>query len=200
MTKTKKITIHLKRSLAPKYFAALKKMEASITKGKSSDEPSFIPFMVTCAAALECLLNDHLIEYSFEMFGPDNYRRFAKAMLSINLRGKLDCIIPLLSGNKFIIRKDSQTYQQLARLITIRNNLMHNKNFLEEFEADIDEGRMDTISLKVTKDVYKKMEDPDLSRDDCAAFLHALQDLNHILSSGEEWQENETVVKNNEFE
>jgi hypothetical protein len=45
-----------------------------------------LPFTLTCAAALEASLNDHLVAFAFSEFGSTDYKRPAEAYLSMGLR------------------------------------------------------------------------------------------------------------------
>lgn len=64
------------------------------------------PYTVMCAAALECCLNDSLIDHARELW-KDDYKDFADAYLSMSLRTKLEMIVPVLTGNRYRINKES---------------------------------------------------------------------------------------------
>lgn len=192
MRSDKKTRIYLHIRMAPKYFAALRKMELSIKQEKALDDKLFIPFVITCAAALEAMLNDCLIKHAFENFDAENYRKIAEALVSINLRGKLDSIVSLVSYNKFMIKKDSRNYQQLIRIISLRNFLMHGKSFLNQYNVSIRDLRKGKISIRMPMRNKQKIN---LSINECTQFLKALQAFDHVLWS-ESWDEGEMMIKN----
>ncbi len=93
-----------------------------------------VPFILTCAAALECSLNDHIMEYYTDTYG-EHGKLQIPGLLSITLKGKLLNIVPLLTSNKFIVNTEHKTYQILADLIKTRNRLVHNKSSFETHEG-----------------------------------------------------------------
>src|SRR3990172_8306397 len=190
-----KMKFYLSFSHASSYIAVLKKLASSFPReeklGKKHD---LIPFVLTCAAALECMLNDSIIEHTSYIFGHENYRRFADALMTIPLRGKLDYIVPLASNNEFLIRQESTTYQQLASLITIRNKLTHNKSFPYGLETEEPEN---ILKMEIPRELAEQLE-PNINPDYCESLLQALKNLVRILdmktrviNDQGEWEENE---------
>ena len=86
----------------------------------------FIPFIATAAATLEAKLNDYLTMTSSEKHVEDQ-REIADSLLSMSLRGKLDFFVPFITDHKFVINKQGHDYQNLAKLISLRNKIMHRK-------------------------------------------------------------------------
>lgn len=111
------------------YGDLLHQLLPRVRTGDWHSNNNVLPFIFTCAAALEATLNDHLVAHAFGEYGVDDYRRHAEALLSMALRSKLDMIVPLLSHNKYLIRSDSKSCQALIRLIGLRNKLVHSKSF-----------------------------------------------------------------------
>jgi len=74
--RTKKRTkVYMVIPLTRTYMEVLEQLQSSfpVSESELSQSSSFIPFLVTCAAALECLLNDSLIMHSYYIFGPTKY-------------------------------------------------------------------------------------------------------------------------------
>ncbi|MGB5157213.1 hypothetical protein [Desulfobacterium sp. N47] len=95
-----------------------------------------VPFILTCAAALECSLNDYLIKHFTDSHGTHGKIQIP-GLLSMSLKGKLINIVPLLTSNKFMINVENKVYQTLADLIRERNRLVHNKSSYESHEGTI---------------------------------------------------------------
>jgi hypothetical protein len=169
--------------LTQTYMEVLEQIQSSFraSQGETPQSSSFIPFLVTCAAALECLLNDNLIMHSDYIFGLDPKNKFAKAFLSMSLRGKLDTIIPLLTSNKYVIRQVSPTYQKLCRLIKLRNELMHGKAFATKHDVTVEHRESDGIGFSPIK--LPKMPYHGIGIEDCDGFLRALREMDSLLSS-----------------
>lgn len=98
-----------------------------------------VPFILTTASALECSLNDHIIEYYNKSFNEENAKLLTRGLLSMTLRGKLENIVSLLTSNKYIINTNHKVYQLLIELIKLRNNLVHTKSGYELHEAFVKE-------------------------------------------------------------
>lgn len=118
-----------------------------------------VPFILTTASALECSLNDHIIEYYNKSFNEEHAKLLTRGLLSMTLRGKLENIVSLLTSNKYIINTNHKVYQLLIELIKLRNNLVHNKSSFELHEAFVkenDEGKPyiepDQAFLKIIDD------------------------------------------------
>ena len=94
----------------------------------------FIPYVLTCAAALEATMNEKLIGYADHRWGSDD-PTLAQSLLSMTLRGKLNALVPLLTDHRFQFNRKHFVYQRLNALISIRNILVHPKPFDKEFSV-----------------------------------------------------------------
>ena len=104
---------------------------------KGKEEIDTVPFLLTVASAMECCLNDHIIEFYNSQFDEKHAKLLIPGLLSMTLKGKLLNIVPLLTQNEFIINTDNKVYQLLVDLIKLRNGLVHNKSDYEIHEAQI---------------------------------------------------------------
>lgn len=198
LKKGKKSKIFLNIPLFQFYKDALDQLKSMYgSKSFSEKSSSFIPFVVTCAAALESLLNDYLITYSSYMYGLDNYNRFAEALLSIRLRGKLDIIIPLITDNKFIIKEDTNIYQKLIKLIRIRNELVHGKSLFNEYDLSVECYGKDGIKFSPIKLQKGKKTTFNTTLNDCRDFLSAIEEFESILSTKNIWQKDQLIKEEN---
>jgi len=191
--KSYKAYLHLTDAVS--YIAALDRLAATFVEKNKREKYELIPFIVTCAAGLECLLNDTIINHVSFVFGPEGYKRFADPLLAIPLRGKLNYILPLISESKFFLKEKSPTYQNLASLISIRNKLMHNKSHY--IEVDLEQKEDGTYGIQVPAKVTM-LGKVKVTFTECNRFLDALKDLQKILSADSKWEEHEAVAKNEE--
>ena len=165
------------------YVDALTKLVPQVQAGDSIGNPLVVPFILTCAAALEAKLNDELVTWAWVTLGRESYKRIADALLSMNLRGKVDVLVPILTGNRFEFRKDSSEYQSLGRLVSQRNTLVHDKAYYESFEIEIDDPA-NPKSVQFPPDAIEKMQKAPFrsaSANDCQGYYAALMALDSKL-------------------
>jgi len=140
------------------------------------DEVYIVPFILTCAAALECTLNDKII---YHFTSEDGVKSdLSSGYLSMNLRGKLSNIVSILTDGKYTINKEHKSYQALAELIGIRNKLVHNSSDFEECDAVVVTEPEGDVHLKIPDDVSNKLEDYTFGvKRPIGRFQDALEDL-----------------------
>lgn len=147
------------------------------SKDEKYGEPIFtVPFILTCAAALECALNDYIISH----FSIDDKRsnELTSGYLSMNLRGKLTNIVSLLTNGKYTINTEHKTYQILVELIKVRNRLVHNKSSYEECEGVVVTKENGDVHIKIPEDVSKKIDDYSMGiNPPIGRFQDALEDF-----------------------
>ncbi len=172
--------LHVKHGAAKDYASAvfgdmLDVLSADLGVGNAPHNPKILPFVLTCAAALEAMLNDHLVSYAFNCLSKVHYKRVASAFLTMNLRGKIDAIVPILTSSRFVINSSSKAYSDLSRLITVRNEIVHSKSYYEEVDIEIIEEQ-----VKLPKNFLDKLMGATirkLSVNDCNDFYQALKSL-----------------------
>ncbi len=91
-----------------------------------------VPFVVTCAVALEARLNDELVNYAHSKWDWDE-PALAQSLLTMNLRSKLNALVPLLTEHRFQFNRNHFVYRRLNSLISVRNALVHPKPFEHDF-------------------------------------------------------------------
>jgi len=143
-----------------------------------------VPFILTCAAALECSLNDYLIKHFTDSHGTHGKLQIP-GLLSMSLKGKLINIVPLLTSNKFIINVENKVYQTLADLIKVRNRLVHNKSSYESHEGIIKEDSDGHPYIAVPEQLQKRLSgkiDPTLGvQGDIGRYHDSLEKLHEMF-------------------
>ncbi len=120
-----------------------------------------VPFILTLAAALECSLNDHLIEYFDDEFG-DNSKQMLPGLMSMNFKGKLINIVPILTKYKYKLNTEHKVYALLVELIKLRNNLVHNKSDYDTHEFSLlkdEEGSVQGLQYEDLESLMEKEVD-----------------------------------------
>ncbi|ELP2658934.1 hypothetical protein CGH22_24990 [Vibrio parahaemolyticus] len=148
-----------------------------------SRNPNKYAFILSCAAALESMLNDGIVSWAFHTFPRDHYKRHATAFLSMNLGKKLDALGYLFSTGTCITDNTSQQYQTLISLIKLRNEVAHSKDFFID-NGTVEVGYDDEVrSYQFSNDVVSKFNKSPLSieRERCADILGSLKDLWAVL-------------------
>lgn len=121
-------------------------------------KPHTVPFLLTCAAALECCLNDHAIQHLGNTFDDHQGSLLTQGFLSMSLKGKLLHVVPLLTAQKFMINTNHKTYQTLAELIRLRNSLVHNKSDFQFHEAQVMEDQDGNPYIKISDDFSDRLD------------------------------------------
>lgn len=135
-----------------------------------------VPFILTCAAALECTLNDKIIYHFKSSDGVQN--DLSEGFLSMNLKGKLSNVVSILTDGKYTVNKEHKTYQALAELIRVRNRLVHNSSGFEECEALLFAGPKGNYQVKIPDEVNNKIMDFTFGiKTPVGRFQDALEDL-----------------------
>jgi hypothetical protein len=102
-------------------------------KNDIKSEYLYFSFFTLCAATLEYSLNYILADYCIEKFGIDNYRTYLEEYINLKFKNKLLMIPHIISDGKLMMNEDTTAFKKLCELINLRNKLLHNKEFLNEF-------------------------------------------------------------------
>ncbi|MBS9812034.1 MULTISPECIES: phosphatidylinositol kinase [Vibrio] len=139
MMKSKKVIISRFQKRYNTYLQLLLDIRGELGwsfRDSDKSEMFTVPFILTLAAALECSLNDHLIEHFDDEFG-DSSKQLLPGLLSMNFKGKLINIVPTLTQYKYKLNTNHKVYALLVELIKLRNSLVHNKSDYDEKEISI---------------------------------------------------------------
>lgn len=155
-----------------------------------------VSFVLCCAAALECSLNDGIISYF--TLRSNSKETLVNGYLSMSLRGKLTNIIPLLTDGRFLINQEHTSFRTLRELITLRNRLVHNKSHFETFTATVIETEEEGMEFRIPKEVSQQIGDYTFGIKNGVGRFHDALEIFHekFLSSysREEFVGNELVV------
>lgn len=116
------------------YYEKLRSAYKDILKDKKS-EYLYFSFFTLCAATLEYSLNFVLTEYCLKHYGHESYKGFAEGYINMSFPKKLLMTPSIISNGELKFKEDSAAYKTLCELITLRNRILHNKEFLKTFEA-----------------------------------------------------------------
>lgn len=166
-----------------------------------------VPFILTCAAALEYYLNDLIIDYADNYWTLEDHRDIASALISIHFKKKLNFIVPLLSNNKYMINQTHYTYKRLSDLIQRRNSLIHNKPEIADLEMALLDKKEGTKRIVVDAKTWDKLTKnaPDIIKYSiCTNYYKALEDfIKRIYNvrygsekNGYKFTESKLIIKN----
>lgn len=102
-----------------------------------NSEYLYFGFFTLCASTLEYSLNLMLADYCIDKFGPENYKTYCKEYMGLSFRNKLIMIPHIVSDGKYMLNENHPSFKQLEDLITLRNRILHNKEFLKELNIPI---------------------------------------------------------------
>jgi hypothetical protein len=172
----KKISIRYFTSQSERYLTVLSVLrERACWFFEGENQILSLPFVLTCAAALECSLNDTLIRAMDEQGnGPllDGY-------LSMSLRGKLTNVCTIVTESEYRINTEHKSYLALAELVSLRNRLVHNRSTFEIHEGHVLKDDDDFRIL--AESLVGRIEDRSFGLTNVGRFHDALIDLHEKL-------------------
>ncbi len=161
------------------YYKKLRLAYSDIVNSQQTDYLYF-GFFTLCAATLEYSLNFILTNFCLDEFGLSKYKPQAKKYISLPFAEKLKKSASIISKGEFVVNKNSNSYQILLELITLRNRILHNKEFLTEFD----------FSFVLEKEIRKEIEFQievipnyidTLTKNKCISFGKALGDFKKFI-------------------
>lgn len=186
------------------YVRSIQTLLEHVEKYESVLNPYIIPFLITCAAAIEALLNDAIIVECRHRFPRKDIKRISSAHLGMSLSGKLDNLGWLLTDNEFITNNESAIYQQLKFIIKKRNEIMHRKEFHKEVKvADIEttESGEEKVWFTLDEGYFDSVRNSpeNVSYEECVAFCGAVTQLEETIvniTSHPPIEKNDLFVRN----
>lgn len=121
------------------YINSVAALLEQFQKNEGPHNPYKIPLIITCAAALETILNEAIIVECRHRFPEKDVKRITNSHLGMSLGGKLDNLGWLLTDNAYIMNNESAIYQCLRSIIKYRNEIMHLKAYYQEVEWEVSE-------------------------------------------------------------
>lgn len=143
-----------------------------------------VPFILTLAAALECSLNDYLIDHFDDEFG-ENLKQMLSGLMSMNFKGKLINIVPILTKYKFKLNTEHKVYALLVELIKLRNSPVHNKSDYDSHEFSLlkdDEGNVQGLQYDDLESLMDKEVDYTFGiKADIGAIHEAVEEFHELF-------------------
>ena len=149
-----KKTVRVRLAATARFSRVLDSMRSHYEHAKDK-EWLVIPYIVTCAAALEARLNDELVEYAHRKW-QCNEPTFAQSLLTMSLRGKLNTLVPLLTEHRFQFNRSHFVYQRLNSLISVRNLLVHPKPVYKDLPVA---GDPHPFGFQIPEEYFELVED-----------------------------------------
>lgn len=178
------------------YYKKLRLAYTDIINNKQSDYLYF-GFFTLCAATLEYSLNFILTDFCLGEYGLSKYKTPAKKYISLPFAEKLKQSVNIISEGQFVTNESNNSYKTLLELITLRNRILHNKEFLTDldFSFDLETEVREEIEFQI--EVIPNHIDT-LTRDKCISFGKALGDFKKFIMTAaltHELAESEMVQK-----
>lgn len=198
-TTTKQTKVPILVAQSGQFLSILREMDEHLHEAWEGNSKMLLPFVVTCAATLECILNEHISLGCNEKFSGHS-KDIQDALVSMSLAGKLRFIIPFLTDNQARLNRHHPACHLLVGLISLRNKLMHYKTSFEEVDAEmgVDDNGRGTLNLTLTlKGDHSKIAFGVADHLESTAYVEALTTLNVCLEqliAGEDVTEGEFVV------
>ncbi|MFZ6013197.1 MAG: hypothetical protein ACOYXT_22830 [Bacteroidota bacterium] len=176
------------------YFEKLRAAYKDIQDNRQGDYLHFA-FFTLCASTLEYSLNFILTDYCVNKHGPDKYKSFAEGYIAISFAKKLLMTPCIVTEGQLTFNEDHKSYKNLLELISLRNKILHNKNFLEEFDFPDLKTADENIEFQI------KIEPNHIDRlkkENCLTFGRSLGDFKKYLMTpalNHELTENEMIIK-----
>lgn len=129
------------------------KLRAAYTDIQANKESKYLyfGFFTLCSATLEFSLNFILTDYCLSHYGMDNYKTYAEGYINLSFAKKLLMSPTIISNGQLIFDQTNTSFKMLLELITLRNRILHNKEFLKEvdFPSLSDKSKDETIEFQL---------------------------------------------------
>lgn len=161
------------------YYQKLRSAYTDIFNDQKSDYLYF-GFFTLCAATLEYSLNFVLTDYCLKHYGHETYKSYAEGYINMSFPKKLLMTPSIISNGELKFDDDSSTYKTLCELITLRNRILHNKEFLKTFDTPsmtLDSGQ-ETVEIQILKEPNYI---DTLDKSSCIKFGQALGDFKNLI-------------------
>jgi hypothetical protein len=159
------------------YYKKLRLAYKDISNDKKGDYLYFA-FFTLCASTLEYSLNFILTDYCVDKFGPAKYKQFTEGYINLQFGKKLLMTPTIVSEGKLTFNQDHKSYKNLLELISLRNRILHNKDFLKEFDFPKIEKDTKEINFNIKADANHI---DTLTKDQCMAFGNSLGDFKNFF-------------------
>lgn len=169
------------------YFKQMRAAYKDIQAGATS-EYLYFSFFTLCSATLEYSLNFLLADYCVEQFGIERYNTYLEEYISLKFKNKLLLLPHIISNGEFAMNEDYSSFKRLAEMINLRNQVLHNKEFLTEFDLPLNlEEKDGALIVPVGEEVINfSLEIKDtpiqkLTMENCLYFGNAMGDFKSYI-------------------
>lgn len=161
------------------YYKKLRLAYLDIVNNQQSEYLHF-GFFTLCAATLEYSLNFILTDFCVKKFGISQYKSYAEGYINISFAKKLLMTPNIISGGHLILKEENSAYKILLDLISLRNKILHNKEFLKEFDFSfiLETDTKEEIEFQI--EVNPNHIDT-LTKDKCITFGKAMNDFKKFI-------------------
>lgn len=178
------------------YYEKLRSAYKDISENKKSDYLYF-GFFTLCSATLEYSLNFLLTDYCLNHYGHESYKQYAEGYINLSFPKKLLMTPAIISNGEYVFNQETSTYKTLCELITLRNRILHNKEFLKTFESPplTLKNKQESVKLEIPKE--PNYIDA-LNKTSCIRFGKAIGKFKNLimdLAIMESLTENEVLIK-----
>lgn len=143
---------------------------------ESQSRIDLVPVIFLQAAALECLVNDLVIDWCQRQYGV-NGRSITECLLDGSVKSRLLRIVPLFTHGRLVLDSQAPSIKSATRLILFRNRLVH----MTEYFAEAPSATVNRPSLLST-----------LSVDEAVGYQFAVGEIIevfwNVLRKGPPWE------------
>ncbi len=178
------------------YYEKLRSAYKDISDNKKNDYLYF-SFFTLCAATLEYSLNFLLTDFCLNHYGHENYKAYAEGYINLPFAKKLLMTPTIISNGRYTFNTKTATYKTLCELITLRNKILHNKEFLKTFDTPpmTLENNQESVNFEILKEPNHIDR---LNKLSCLNYGKALGQFKNMvmdLAIAHDLTENEIIVK-----
>ncbi|MGC4035856.1 MAG: hypothetical protein QM764_07835 [Chitinophagaceae bacterium] len=177
------------------YYSKLKAAYIDIQQNKKS-EYLYVGFFTLCSATLEYSLNYILTNHCLTQFGLEKCKTYAEGYISLPLKKKLLITANVISYGSLTFNEMHPSAKALFEMITLRNRILHNKEFLTEVNIPVDKfWENDEFEFSIP---LEENHIDTLTKERCLNFGKAIEDFkNYVMTPAltNSIQENEMLSK-----
>lgn len=170
-----------------KYFQKLRVAYQDI-KSNKKNEYLYFAFFTLCSATLEYSLNYLLADYCVCKFGPERYKLYLEEYINMKFKSKFLLLPHIITEGNFRMNEDARSFKKICELISNRNRLLHNKEFLKEFDLllnfDIENSEIQTPIDKDKIDFSIEIEDSiieKINKEMCLDYAQSMSDFKKYI-------------------
>jgi len=178
--------IRVKTSFIDSYKEALDNSYQMLNQ--SDNYSNRISFGIVTVAYIECACNRLIIDFCENTFDATNAKIYAEFFIKFAITAKIQMLVTLVTHYKFIVDRNHNTIQFLIKLIRIRNQIVHKKDYYKEVQGEFIEAA-DSSTIISVQFCDKHLEQ--LLSSEATKFYNAA--LNFVSRTLEEYSKNQSL-------